>query len=76
MIKEFFQSRVGIIAVSIIWGLGLATMFRKACEGKTCNIIKYNSPNPDDIKKSYYNYGTGQCYQYEPIITECKEPSV
>ena len=68
---EMLRSRVGIVIISIIWGLGIATLFRKACDGKTCTIIKYTSPNVKDIENSYYNYGTNECFQYSPVISKC-----
>jgi|APCry1669189241_1035207.scaffolds.fasta_scaffold118187_1 hypothetical protein len=70
-IAEFFKSRTGVIIISVIWGLGLSTIFRKACEGKNCNVVKYVSPNPQDIAKSVYNYGTDECYQYDAVLTKC-----
>jgi len=74
MIDEIFKSRIGVIIISIIWGLGLSTLFRKACQGRTCQIIKYTSPNPNKLRGNYYNYGTKACYKYHPIITRCGDP--
>ena len=70
-VKKVLKSRIGVIFLSIVWALGLATLFRKACEGNSCTIVKYVVPNPKDISQSYYNYGTSECYQYEPIISKC-----
>lgn len=71
MIEEIFKSRVGIIIISIIWGLGLSTLFRKACNGRTCQILKYAGPDPNQVKNTYYNYGTPDCYKYSPVISSC-----
>ena len=71
MLQELLKSRVGIIIISIIWGLGLSTLFRKACKGRTCQIIKYNGPNPYEIANLYYNYGTNNCYKYRPVFSKC-----
>jgi len=73
MIEDFFKSRLGMILVSIIWGLGLSTIFRKACQGRHCQVILYSGPDPDEIKDTYYEYGTGTCYQYQPYMTNCDE---
>ena len=71
-IGDFFKSRTGIIVISVIWGLGLSTIFRKACTGKSCQVVKYVSPNPKDIMNSTYNYGIeDECYQYDAVITKC-----
>ena len=71
MIEETLKTRVGIIIISIIWGLGLSTLFRKACQGRNCQIIKYTGPNPQKIEQIYYNYGTDDCYKYFPIMSKC-----
>lgn len=71
MISEIFKSKVGVIIVSIIWGLGLSTLFRKACQGRNCQVINYQGPSPHEINGSYYDYGNGQCYQYFPSVTTC-----
>ena len=67
----FFKSRTGIIIVSVIWGLGLSTLFRKACQGNKCKVVVYQGPNPHELKDTYYNYGDQQCYQYYPHISQC-----
>jgi hypothetical protein len=71
MIEEILKTRVGVVIVSIIWGLGLSTLFRKACQGRKCTIIKYNGPDPNETKATYYNYGTNNCYKYSPVISKC-----
>jgi hypothetical protein len=71
MIDEIFKSRLGIIIISIIWGLGLSTLFRKACQGRKCQVIVYSGPDPKEISGTYYNYGTPDCYQYTPVLTQC-----
>jgi hypothetical protein len=72
MIQEMFQTPVGIFLISVIWGLGLSTLFRKACQGRTCQVIKYAGPDPNEVQAQYYNYGTPQCYQYVPVLSKCE----
>lgn len=72
-LSDFFASRTGVILISIIWGVGLSTIFRKACEGKSCTIIKYISPNPTEVMNSTYNYGNDECYKYDAVITKCDD---
>lgn len=73
MIDKLLSSRAGIVLISIIWGLGLSTLFKKACQGRTCRIIKYKGPPPDEISQSYYNYGTSKCYMYIPVLAKCSQ---
>ena len=71
MIDDLFKSRVGVILLSIIWGLGLSALFRKSCEGRKCHVIVYSGPDPKEMKNAYFDYGTGSCYKYEPYMTDC-----
>lgn len=56
------------IILGIIWGFGLACIFRSACNGRKCII--YKAPKPKDIENSIYSHDE-KCYKYEPITTEC-----
>jgi hypothetical protein len=72
IMREFLHSKVGRIIISILWGLGLATIFRKTCRNNRCIVI--NSPNKEFIEKNTFNYeGSDKCYKYEPEIKNCKE---
>ena len=73
MITDFLKSQVGIVMISIIWGLGLATLFKKSCEGKDCKIIEFRGPPVNDIKSHMWTYGGDQCYRVKPYITKCNE---
>jgi len=68
-VKAFLDSGSGAIVVSVIVGLGLATLFRKACSGYGCFVIR--GPPLRDLKKYVYKQD-GQCYKYTPVATECR----
>lgn len=68
-IKAFLDSDLGSIIISIIVGLGLATMFRKACKGYGCHVIR--GPPLKDLKKNVY-LQDGRCYKYSPVAADCK----
>lgn len=70
MIEEFINSRVGIIFISIIWGLGLSTLFKKSCEGNNCKVIEYRGPGIDE-SKSHWTYGSNQCFKWHPYVVNC-----
>lgn len=70
MLDKIFESRFIIILVSIIWGLGLSTLFNNACKGRNCYIVHGSDIN--NVVNSYFNYGTKKCYKYYPFITKCK----
>jgi hypothetical protein len=70
MIKDLLESKSGQIIISIILGLGLATLFRKVCSGNNCIIIK--GPNFKEVEKYYYKVDD-DCYKYTPIVTKCTD---
>ena len=68
IIKDIMESETGAIIVSIILGLGLAAMFRRACAGGNCIVIK--GPNPRDVEGSVYKV-KDDCYTYKPYVAPC-----
>ena len=48
-IERLFHSDTGKIIISVLLGLGLATLFRKGCNGKNC--LEFKAPSLEDIKK-------------------------
>lgn len=71
-VKAILDSKMGSIIISIILGLGLAAMFRKACKDNRCIMIK--GPKMEDVDKYYYKINS-DCYKYSPVIIECNEQS-
>lgn len=68
---EFFKSRVGIVIISIVWGLGLATLFKRSCEGKDCKVIEYHGPPIKDVEHHWQYDGDTKCYRWVPYVTKC-----
>ena len=60
------------IFISIVWGLGLAAIFRQACKGRNCIIIK--SPNMTEYEKSVYEFDN-KCYTFKSKVTNCESKS-
>ena len=67
-IKKLLSNDAGKVLVSILLGLGLASLFNKVCQGKDC--LEFQSPEIDNIKEKKYKYGK-KCFQYELESTEC-----
>lgn len=67
-LKAFLDSEYGSIVISVIVGLGLATLFRKACNGYGCYVVK--GPPLRDLKKYVYKQD-GKCYKYTPVAVDC-----
>lgn len=70
MISNLLSTREGKIILSIIWGLGLSALFRRACKGRTCIIIK--GPKPADMNNKIYKFDN-KCYKYTAVNTQCKK---
>lgn len=65
---KFVHTETGKTIMSILLGLGLASLFRTVCKDKNCLI--FYAPPLDDIKdKIYKNHG--KCVKYSPIATKC-----
>ncbi len=69
---KFFKSRTGSVLISVIWGLGIAALFKQVCKGDNCIIIK--GPDPKVIRNNIYGHNDG-CVQFEPYIVPCKGES-
>ena len=67
-IKRILYTPFGKIVISILLGLGLATMFRKVCTGNNCII--FNGPVITDIEGKTYKYGE-KCFKYTSSSTVC-----
>ena len=70
---KFLKSENTKIVLGIIWGLGIACIFRCACEGRKCII--YKSPNPLDIENKIYSHKE-KCYTYDTSETACTEDAI
>ena len=56
------------LIVSIILGLGIASLFKKVCEGRNCIIIK--GPSTSEIESNTYKFNN-KCYEYKSHKTSC-----
>jgi hypothetical protein len=70
---NFLKTPAGKIAVSILWGLGLACIFRKACKGRDCIVFK--APSPEIVQKKTYLFND-KCYKYTTMGTQCTEDAI
>jgi hypothetical protein len=72
MIEDLLNTPIGQILISVILGLGLATVFKKICKGQNCIVIQ--SPDIKEIEKYYYKVDDN-CFKYTPYVTQCSENS-
>ena len=62
----FEDKRTNTIILSIIWGLGIAALFRKVCDNNKCIVIKAPAGMND-----YQQQNGNTCYRFERNNTEC-----
>ena len=69
--KRLLNTNIGRIFISILLGLGIATLFRKVCTDKNC--IKFNGPIiGDDIEDKPYKFNN-KCYKYSFEPDKCSK---
>lgn len=73
MDKSLFSNPTTRIILGILWGFGLACIFRCACNGRNCVIFK--APRPADIVNNIYNYNE-KCYTYKAVTTKCTDDAI
>ena len=69
-LSKLVHSNTGKYVMSVLLGLGLATLFRTVCKDKNCII--YQAPPWDEIDGQIYKYN-GKCYKYTPESTQCNK---
>lgn len=67
---DWAKSATGRRVVSVILGLGLASLFRKVCTGNRCLLFK--GPKISEVAKHTYRIDE-RCYLYKPVPTTCVE---
>ncbi len=70
---DIFKNRITKIILGILWGFGLAVIFRYACLGKNCII--YKSPVPASIKNNIYSFDE-KCFKYNSVSTKCTDDAI
>jgi hypothetical protein len=67
-LSKLVHSDTGKYVMSIILGIGIATLFRVTCTGNKCNI--YKAPPLDEIEDKIYKFDD-KCYKMETTATTC-----
>ena len=66
--KRLLNTPTGQILISILLGLGLATLFRKTCADDKC--IVFNGPVIEDIEEKTFKHND-KCYKYTSEAGRC-----
>ena len=69
---KLFDTPQGKIIISILWGLGMATLFRKVCKD---NCIIIETADPKVVQNTTYQFKENQCVKFNPTFVKCPSPS-
>ena len=67
-LKRLIYSDVGRIVISMVLGLGLATLFRKVCKDRDCIVFK--APDVKKIEQQIFQF-KNKCYKFTHNIEKC-----
>lgn len=67
-IKRLIHSKFGEYVISILLGLGLATLFRKVCKDRNC--LKFQGAPLNKITNQIFKFDN-KCYKFTSNIKKC-----
>jgi hypothetical protein len=65
---DIFNNRIVIIFISLLWGIGLAILFRKICTNDQCVIVKVP---PQFSEVGHVIYSDGKCFKLHKYDSPC-----
>jgi|DEB0MinimDraft_10_1074344.scaffolds.fasta_scaffold37284_3 hypothetical protein len=68
--QRLLNTKLGQFFISVLLGLGLATLFRRACTEKNC--IHFNGPTINAFDDKIYKH-EGKCYKYSASSAKCNK---
>lgn len=67
-LQRLLHTELGQYFISILLGLGLATLFRRACTDKNC--LRFNGPILDEVEGKIFKHDE-KCYKYTTTTSKC-----
>ena len=67
-LTRLVQNKFGRYLISIMLGLGLASLFRRFCKNKKCLV--FVPPQMKTLKDDIYKHN-GKCYKYRSESVKC-----
>lgn len=67
-LQRLLNTKLGRFFISVLLGIGLATLFQRTCSDRNCII--FNGPVIKDFDDKIYKYD-GKCYKYSPTSAKC-----
>ena len=69
-LHKIIHSNAGCIVISVLLGVGLATMFRKACNSRNCMV--FYAPPLNKIKNKTFKYND-KCFTFKEKGVTCNK---
>ena len=66
--KRLLYSDIGKYIISILLGLGLATLFRKSCTKRSCFV--FEAPSLKELDSKIYGFDD-KCYKFKSKSKKC-----
>lgn len=67
-ILKSVNTDIGKYLISIILGLGISSLFRKACNNRDC--IVFQAPSLETLNNTTYKYNN-KCYNFKETAVKC-----
>ena len=67
-LQKVMHTKYGQILISIILGLGFASLFRKGCDELNC--LKFIAPKISTVEKTAYKHDNN-CYKFKAMTKNC-----
>ena len=68
-LEKFVRSRTGRWVMSILLGLGVASLFHRVCKGKHCYVER--APPADELEDGQVYKFDGKCYEMKRQAVSC-----
>ena len=72
-LSKFIHSSQGRYLMSILIGIGIASLFHVKCASGQCQVVQ--APPLADVASKTYKYGD-VCYQFAPTPNSCADAAV
>ena len=69
-VDRLFKTETGKVILSLILGLGIAGLFRRACTNSKC--VKYVFPKYEEVENQVFRYND-KCYKLKKVSEKCQD---
>ncbi len=67
-LTKIMHNKYGKILISVILGLGVASLFRRSCKDRKCMVFR--APSMNEVEQNIYKHDGG-CYKFSHNAITC-----